>query len=980
MRSWRASLLWAGLGVAAISASPGLAQFHTLETPDLRLVYEPVLQSYLAPHVVACFENSMTTYRRLFGFEPSEPVTVILNDLSDHGHGAAFASPWNTLLVSIAPIDYAFETYPANERMNTLMNHEVCHIVALDRAAGPDRFWRALFFGKVSETAEHPESIVYSYLTTPRKAAPRWYHEGLAVFVETWMAGGIGRAQGAYDEMVFRSMVRDGTRFYDPLALVSEGTKVDFMAGANAYLYGTRFVSYLAYRYSPEHLLRWMDRSAGSRAYFASQFRAVFGLGLDEAWSDWIEWEHEFQRANLDSIRLYPTTPFRDLSDRALGSASRAFFDAGSRKLFVAANYPGALAHIASIDVDDGRVERLQEVKGPSMYTVTSLARDPDRGSLFFTTDNNDWRDLCVIGPDGGEAEVLMKDIRIGDLSFCPADSSLWGVRHLDGISTLVRIPSPYEEWDRIHSWPYGTDIYDIDVSPDGRLVSASVAEIDGRQSLRVFDVATLSEGDTSPLAARSFGSSIPSNFVFAPDGRRLYGSSYYTGVSNIFRWDFAADSLDAVSNCETGFFRPIPIGGDSLIVFRYTGEGFVPSKIRAVPLEDVSATTFLGERIASERPVVQSWLAGSPARVNVDSLVTRSGEYRSLRSMRLASVFPIVEGYKSHPAPGVYLEITDPVFLNRADLAMSYSPGGTLPTDERFHVEANYERFGWTARFRYNDADFYDLFGPTQVGRKGYALGVDYEHTLVYDPPRSANVSVGVTGYDGLERLPFYQNVETSANEMLVYYARADYRNEKFSIGAVDYEKGVSAELAAGGTYLLGTAFPRVRADLGFGFPFLFSHSSLWLRSSAGHAFGDRTEPSANYYFGGFGNNWVDRGSIKRYREHYSLPGWELNELPAHNYGRALLEWNLPPWRFGRLGRAAFYATWIRAALFAAGVIANPDFEPERSWAGSAGVQVDLRLTMFANQNLTLSGGYAVGLHEGERHGDELMISLKIL
>jgi hypothetical protein len=31
------------------------------------------------------------------------------------------------------------------------------------------------------------------------------------------MAGGIGRAQSGYDEMVFRSMVRDGARFYDPL-------------------------------------------------------------------------------------------------------------------------------------------------------------------------------------------------------------------------------------------------------------------------------------------------------------------------------------------------------------------------------------------------------------------------------------------------------------------------------------------------------------------------------------------------------------------------------------------------------------------------------------------------------------------------------------------------------------------------------------------------------------------------------------------
>jgi len=73
---------------------------------------------------------------------------------------------------------------------------------------------------------DHPESILYFLLTSPRVASPRWYHEGIAVFVDTWMSGGLGRAQSGYDEMVFRSMVRDHTPFYDPLGLVSAGTQI----------------------------------------------------------------------------------------------------------------------------------------------------------------------------------------------------------------------------------------------------------------------------------------------------------------------------------------------------------------------------------------------------------------------------------------------------------------------------------------------------------------------------------------------------------------------------------------------------------------------------------------------------------------------------------------------------------------------------------------------------------------------------------
>ena len=55
--------------------------------------------------------------------------------------------------------------------------------------------------------------------------------------------------------MVFRSMVNDGTRFYDPLSLVSEGTKANFQVEMNSYLYGTRFMSWIAWEHSPEKLI-----------------------------------------------------------------------------------------------------------------------------------------------------------------------------------------------------------------------------------------------------------------------------------------------------------------------------------------------------------------------------------------------------------------------------------------------------------------------------------------------------------------------------------------------------------------------------------------------------------------------------------------------------------------------------------------------------------------------------------------------------
>jgi len=122
----------------------------------------------------------------------------------------AGAMPRNNIRVQISPLNFTFETVTAGERMNTIMSHELVHVIAMEQASGRDRVFRKLFFGKVLPLAEQPESVLFFYLTAPRVSAPRWFHEGVAVFIDTWENGGTGRAQGGYDEMVFRAMVKDG--------------------------------------------------------------------------------------------------------------------------------------------------------------------------------------------------------------------------------------------------------------------------------------------------------------------------------------------------------------------------------------------------------------------------------------------------------------------------------------------------------------------------------------------------------------------------------------------------------------------------------------------------------------------------------------------------------------------------------------------------------------------------------------------------
>src|SRR5688572_530172 len=347
---------------------PAAAQLIEERTPDLRLIYLDGTESYLVPHATRTTLNSLAFHKKLFGFEPQQELTVLLLDMSDAGNAGATSVPNNMVRVQIAPLGFSFETMPANDRINTIMNHELVHVVTMDQASRLDRRFRRLFGGKVMPVREQPESVLYFFLTTPRVAAPRWFHEGIATFLDTWMAGGIGRAQSGYYEMVFRSMVKDGVGFYDRLGLVSEGTEVDFMLQTNSYLYGTRFMVWTARAFGPEKLVEWVARRDGCRAYYAAEFARVVGISLDQAWSRWIEDEQAFQQANLATVRQFPLTPAADLTRQALGSVSRAFYDPQRQTVYAAFNYPGVVAHVGAISAATGAVERLATIKGPVKF------------------------------------------------------------------------------------------------------------------------------------------------------------------------------------------------------------------------------------------------------------------------------------------------------------------------------------------------------------------------------------------------------------------------------------------------------------------------------------------------------------------------------------------------------------------------------------------------------------------------------------
>ena len=132
----------------------------------------------------------------------------------------------------------------------------------------------------------------------------------------------------------------------------------------------------------------------------------------------------------------------------------------------------------------------------------------------------------------------------------------------------------------------YGDDIFDMDISPDGKYLSAAVSDYKGSQKLMLYEIDAFTGFESKSQVLFDFDDASPQSFRFTKDGKYLVGTSYYSGISNVYRinlstFDGEGEGVEVMSNAATGFFRPVVLDSSRLFLFEYKSNGFQPSIIK---------------------------------------------------------------------------------------------------------------------------------------------------------------------------------------------------------------------------------------------------------------------------------------------------------------------------------------------------------------------------------------------------------------
>ena len=303
------------------------------ESENFKIIYRES-HAHLVPQLFHSAETALTTLKKLFNYSPSEKIIINTYDAYDYGYGAATSVPQNFIRLEIEPMEPGYESIPYNDRFQWIISHELVHIVVNDHSSNVESFAKSLFSKVVPEQIQ-PLTIIYSLLTNYNRYTPRWHQESIAVFLETWMNGGYGRTMGSFDEMYFRSLVLDNQDFPSEIELDTKTSHNSFLLETIFYIYGSRFASYLTLKYGPEKLIKWFKTEPGEfYQNFASKFFDIYKADMISAWNEFINFEKDFQKSNIQKLKSYPQTEVKRLSKENFGWITQPYLDKSGNNVF----------------------------------------------------------------------------------------------------------------------------------------------------------------------------------------------------------------------------------------------------------------------------------------------------------------------------------------------------------------------------------------------------------------------------------------------------------------------------------------------------------------------------------------------------------------------------------------------------------------------------------------------------------------------
>jgi len=534
------TLVFAGAADAA-SEFPPNQRWHTLTTDHFLVHFHDGLEP-VARRAASLAEDAHARLAPAMHWTPSGRTNLIVTDHVDVSNGSATPFPRNRIVVHVSapggdpssPIAYY------DDWLETVIVHEYAHILHLDQARGLSRPLRAIF-------GRNPIGF-------PNEWAPYWMIEGLATFYESELTDA-GRVKGTYAEMVLRTAAIEDRW---PSEAQASGLTATWPGGAARYLFGSKFLAWLARRHGSDAVARYFNEYSSRLVYQINESaREVFGKSIRRLWAEWSE----------EQIARYKTQTAATKAERLtrLGYETKypALSPDGTRIAFA---HRGAHERpTIRVMTLDGTLERSVEVN-----SLSPLSWSPDGSAVAFSqlefvgsfsllSDLYVWRD--------GAVRRITRGGRLKDPAFAD-ERTLIAVENRGGRNRLVSVDLASGAVTPLVTPDDETQFSEPHVRGD-RIVLAEWRE--GR-----IDVVLYSrDGARIANLTESLPRSVNASPRFTDDGASVVFMSDVTGIPNVFAVELDGGAPRRLTDVSGGAFFPSSRDGQTIYFADYHAGGF---------------------------------------------------------------------------------------------------------------------------------------------------------------------------------------------------------------------------------------------------------------------------------------------------------------------------------------------------------------------------------------------------------------------
>ncbi|PKN26043.1 MAG: hypothetical protein CVU65_06900 [Deltaproteobacteria bacterium HGW-Deltaproteobacteria-22] len=537
------------LSVVPSQAADPRFEWRSFETDHFVVTYPQGYEAW-AGRVGVLAEKAHDLLTLHLAWIPDGKTHLVITDYTDMANGWATAYFRRTITIFAVSPDDVSELSDFDDWLWGLILHEYTHILHMDTMSGLPKLVNRIF-GQV---------------WVPNSVQPSWVLEGMAIYSETRFSTA-GRNRATFYDMILRtSALTDRLQRLDEIS----SAPIPYPHGSIPYLYGSRFLWYLANRYGEDNL-RFMSADYGNRWFpfgVHQSARMSFGRDLDELYAEFVTDQKKQAMAVRDRVLAGGLREGKPLVSQAESTFYPVFHPTRPRELLYVGHdghHPNSLRHL-TLD-GQGRV-RSQRVWETNVFEAGPPAWDGDRAWLHqieYAHRVHLRNDLFRAGPDG--TTRLTEDARLAFPTL--AGGRRVAVRLTNGGHELVALDARGRVTRVLLPAQARRRIYGPRLSPDGTRIAFSMTHQGQR------DVWLLNPGSEGPVRVTD-DSAMDVTPSWTADGRYLVFSSDRDGIYNIYAWEAATGRIARVTNVLGGAFAPtVSADGQLLVYAGYTALGF---------------------------------------------------------------------------------------------------------------------------------------------------------------------------------------------------------------------------------------------------------------------------------------------------------------------------------------------------------------------------------------------------------------------